>query len=71
MPDFDYIGYEVIDEGRIAVITLDRPKQRNAQNRGMLVELGSAFEQAEVDDRVRVVLLRAAGRVGCSWRAVQ
>ena len=61
MPDFDYIGYEVIDEGRIAVITLDRPKQRNAQNRGMLVELGSAFELAEMDDEVRVVLLRAAG----------
>ena len=61
MPDFEYIGYEVIDEGRIAVITLDRPKQRNAQNRGMLVELGSAFELAEADDEVRVVLLRAAG----------
>ena len=61
MPDFDYIGYEVIDEGRIAIITLDRPKQRNAQNRGMLVELGAAFELAEADDEVRVVLLRAAG----------
>jgi enoyl-CoA hydratase len=61
VPDFEYIGYEVIDEGRIAVITLDRPKQRNAQNRGMLVELGSAFELAEADDGVRVVLLRAAG----------
>ena len=61
MPDFDYIGYEVIDGGRIAVITLDRPKQRNAQNRGMLVELGCAFELAEMDDEVRVVLLRAAG----------
>ena len=51
--DFDFICYEVIDDGRIAVITLDRPKQRNAQNRGMLVELGSAFERAEEDDDVR------------------
>jgi len=58
---FDYIGYEVIDDGRIAVITLDRPKQRNAQNRGMLVELGTAFELAEEDDTVRVVILRGAG----------
>ncbi|GAY19467.1 putative enoyl-CoA hydratase EchA13 [Mycobacterium sp. shizuoka-1] len=58
---FDYIGYDVIDDGRIAVITLDRPKQRNAQNRGMLVELGTAFEMAEEDDTVRVVILRGAG----------
>jgi len=58
---FDYIGYETIDEGRIATITLDRPKQRNAQTRGMLVELGAAFERAEADDTVRVVILRAAG----------
>lgn len=61
MQDFDYIRYEVVDQGRIAVITLDRPKQRNAQNRGMLVELGSAFELAEADDSVRVVILRGAG----------
>ena len=37
------------------------PKQRNAQTRGMLVELGMAFELAETDDTVRVVILRGAG----------
>lgn len=58
---FQYLGYDLLDQGRIAVITLDRPKQRNAQNRGMLVELGSAFERAEADDTVRVVILRGAG----------
>jgi enoyl-CoA hydratase len=58
---FDYIDYELLDDGRIAVITLDRPKQRNAQNRGLLVELGAAFELAEEDDTVRVVILRGAG----------
>ncbi|MDA2890070.1 enoyl-CoA hydratase [Mycolicibacterium sp. BiH015] len=61
MQDFDYIGYELIDQGRIATITLDRPKQRNAQNRGLLVELGRAFAIAEADDAVRVVILRGAG----------
>ncbi len=58
---FTYLSYELGDHGRVAVITLDRPKQRNAQNRGMLVELGSAFEIAEADDNVRVVILRGAG----------
>ena len=61
MQDFDYVSYDVIDDGRIAAITLDRPKQRNAQNRGMLVQLGSAFDLAETDDTVRVVILRASG----------
>ncbi|MBI2693600.1 enoyl-CoA hydratase [Mycobacterium nebraskense] len=59
--DFDYIRYDVVDQGLIAVITLDRPKQRNAQNRGMLVELGAAFELAESDDAIRVVILRGEG----------
>jgi enoyl-CoA hydratase len=61
VPDFEFLGYETIDDGRIAAITLDRPKQRNAQTRGMLVELGTAFDHAEADDAVRVVILRAAG----------
>ena len=59
--EFQYVRYETIDDGRIAAITLDRPKQRNAQTRGMLVELGMAFELAETDDTVRVVILRGAG----------
>lgn len=58
---FKYVTYELVHQGRVAVVTLDRPKQRNAQNRGMLVELGSAFELAEADDTVRVVILRGAG----------
>jgi enoyl-CoA hydratase len=56
-----YIQYETLDEGRIARITLDRPTARNAQNRGMLVELGDAFLEAEADDEVRVVILRGNG----------
>jgi enoyl-CoA hydratase len=59
--DFQYVRYETIDDGRIAAITLDRPRQRNAQTRGMLVELGAVFELAEADDAVRVVILRGAG----------
>jgi enoyl-CoA hydratase len=58
---YRYLGYETLDEGRIARITLDRPGSRNAQNRGLLVELDAAFERAESDDGVRVVILRGAG----------
>ena len=59
--EWKYVLYELFDEGRIARITLNRPRSRNAQNRGLLVELDQAFRQAEADDNVRVVILAGAG----------
>ncbi len=56
-----YLDYETLEDGRIARITLNRPDARNAQNRGLLVELGEAFLEAEADDEVRVVVLRGKG----------
>jgi enoyl-CoA hydratase len=56
-----YVRYELLDEGTIAVVELNRPRQRNAQNRGLLVELDEALMRAEADDEVRVVILRGAG----------
>jgi enoyl-CoA hydratase len=59
--DFEFITYETLEEGRIARIMLNRPEARNAQNRGMLVELHEAFLAAEADDQVRVVILGGVG----------
>jgi len=56
-----FVQYETHDEGTIARIMLNRPEARNAQNRGLLVELHEAFLQAEADDQVRVVILCGAG----------
>lgn len=61
MDDYRFIIYETIDDGLIARITLNRTETRNAQNRGMLVELNDAFLRAEADDQVRVVILCGAG----------
>src|ERR1700751_4206319 len=61
METYRYIKYETLDDGIIARITPDRPRTRNAQNRGLLVELNDAFLQAEADDTVRVVILCGAG----------
>jgi enoyl-CoA hydratase/carnithine racemase len=58
---YEYIAYETVDDGRIARVTLNRPEARNAQNRGLLVELDDALCRAEADDAVRVVVLRGAG----------
>jgi enoyl-CoA hydratase len=58
---YRYINFELLDEGKIARIRLARPETRNAQNRGMLVELDEAMMQAEADDQVRVVILGGLG----------
>ncbi|WP_181790576.1 enoyl-CoA hydratase, partial [Streptomyces phytophilus] len=57
-----FLTYATEDDGRIAVVSLNRPEVRNAQNRGMLVELDEAFARAEADDTVRVVVLRGEGQ---------
>jgi enoyl-CoA hydratase len=58
---YRYLRYEPYDDGTIIRITLDRADTRNAQNRGLLVELDAAFARAERDDVVRVVVLAGAG----------
>ena len=57
----EFVQYETLDDGSIARIMLNRPEARNAQNRGMLVELDEAFRRAEADDTVRVVILGGMG----------
>jgi enoyl-CoA hydratase len=59
--DYEFIAYQPVDSGEIVRIVLNRPDKRNAQNRGLLVELGDAFLRAEADDQVRVVILSGAG----------
>jgi len=59
--EYEFVSYEELEEGTIVRIMLDRPKTRNAQNRGMLVELNDAFLRAEADDAVRVVILGGTG----------
>jgi len=60
-PDYKFVTYETLDDGMIARIMLDRVETRNAQNRGLLVELNDAFLRAEADDTVRVVIFGGNG----------
>ncbi|HXD03170.1 MAG TPA: enoyl-CoA hydratase [Novosphingobium sp.] len=59
--EYQYLTTERLDDGQIMRITLNRPAARNAQNRGLLVELDHAFLAAEKDDEVRVVILAGNG----------
>ena len=61
MGEYQYVTYEEIDDAKIVRILLNRAEARNAQNRGLLVDLDHAFAEAEADDRVRVVILGGVG----------
>lgn len=61
MDDYKYITYGTVADGSVARIALNRPRYRNAQNRGLLVELDDAFMRAESDDTVRVIVLSGNG----------
>jgi enoyl-CoA hydratase len=59
-PPFETIRY--VAEGPVATITLARPDAANAQSSRMIDELDIAFDQADADGEVRVVILAADGK---------
>ncbi len=50
----------------ILTITLNRPERLNAWTQTMCGELIAAFDQADADDDVRVVIVTGAGRGFCA-----
>lgn len=53
-------------EAAVAVVTLDRPEARNAIDARTAAALEQAIDDAEADDRVRVIVLTGAGGVFCA-----
>lgn len=51
---------------RVATITLNRPKRRNAADPAMLEHLLTALRSARADNRVRAVVLTGAGGAFCA-----
>jgi enoyl-CoA hydratase len=62
VPDADNPVVLYRRDGDIAVITLNRPEYRNAQNSKMTYALDAAFYQAAADDEVKVIVLAGAGK---------
>ena len=56
---YDTLLYEV--DGSVATITMNRPEVANAQNTALIDDLDAAFDEADADDAVRVVVLAGAG----------
>ncbi len=51
---------------RVGIITLNRPDIRNALSTEMIVELQQVFTNFEADKNVKIILIKASGRVFCS-----
>lgn len=62
--EFEQIITEVADG--ILTITLNRPDRLNAWTERMAAELHEAFDRADADDEVRVVIVTGAGRAFCA-----
>jgi methylglutaconyl-CoA hydratase len=58
------IDYSVKD--RIGFITLNRPDKRNALSFELIAELKNAFNQADNDKHVKVIVLKANGEAFCA-----
>src|SRR5438067_11158313 len=61
---FEQITTELVD--RVLTITLNRPDRLNAWTAKMARELIEAFDRADADDEVRVVIVTGAGRGFCA-----
>jgi enoyl-CoA hydratase/carnithine racemase len=59
----EHVSYAVAD--RIATVTLNRPEARNGYTVRMADELAAAFDEADRDPAVRVVVLTGAGDDFC------
>src|SRR5258706_12972462 len=61
---YDHIKYQL--DGTILTITLNRPEKLNAYTATMGRELEDAFNRADKDDAVRVIIVTGAGRGFCA-----
>ena len=61
---FKYLKYEVDD--KILTLTLNTPDKMNAVNAASCKELIAAFDAADLDDDIGVVIVTGAGRAFCA-----
>ncbi|MEZ5165971.1 MAG: enoyl-CoA hydratase-related protein [Acidimicrobiales bacterium] len=64
--DHDYEDLRVEVDGRVAILTLDRPDRLNAFSRAMGESLTTALRAADTAEEIRVVVLTGAGRAFCA-----
>ncbi|MET0183271.1 MAG: enoyl-CoA hydratase/isomerase family protein, partial [Caulobacterales bacterium] len=61
---YEAIRYE--RQGRVAIVTLNRPERLNALSQSMRDDIHAAIEEAKADDGVRCMVMTGAGRGFCA-----
>jgi methylglutaconyl-CoA hydratase len=56
----------IINEGAIRVVELNRPEKRNALNDELVAALKDALREADTDESLRALVIRGAGQDFCS-----
>ncbi len=64
LPEYRTVRLTV--DNRVAVITLDRPQQRNAFGGGMREELAEAYRHCGADDAIRAIVLTGTPPAFCA-----
>src|SRR2546423_1213047 len=67
--EYEQIRYELAEN--VLTLTMNRPDRLNAWTPTMLRELLDAFDRADADDDVRVVIITGAGRGFCAGAALE
>ena len=57
---------QAVEEGGVALVTLNRPERMNAMAFDVMIPLREALEQVSLDNDIRVVVLTGAGHGFCS-----
>ena len=60
------MNIQVVREGPIAIVTLNRPERRNALSLELMLDLIAGLDEIGRDGGIRAVILAASGKVFCS-----
>ena len=52
--------------GKLALITINRPQSLNSLTRSMMTDLAQIFKSLDSNEEVKVIILTGAGRAFCS-----
>ncbi len=61
-----YTTIELVREGPVAIISLNRPKKLNAINATMIEEINRALDDIEANDSILAIVVHGNGRAFCS-----
>jgi enoyl-CoA hydratase/carnithine racemase len=64
MNTFETVNLDI--EADIATITLNRPDSLNAMNRQLIEDVALAFDEANRDERAKVIIFTGTGRAFCA-----